>query len=54
VYEASERDYRIAVVEDGVSGLYEQAKTELGDIGVSVLRTEQVLHALREATVTES
>lgn len=48
VYEASERDYRIVLVEDAVSGLYEQGKTELRGIGVHVLSTEDVLAALTE------
>ena len=47
IYEASERDYRIALVEDAVSGLYERATTEIHAIGVHVLLTEHVLEAMK-------
>jgi nicotinamidase-related amidase len=45
-YEASERDYRIVVVEDAVSGLYDRGRDELLDIGVRVMSTEHLLMAL--------
>jgi nicotinamidase-related amidase len=34
MYEASERDFRVVCVEDGVSGLYDQGRHELDKIGV--------------------
>lgn len=37
IYEASERDYRIVLVEDAVSGLYDRGKCEMIEIGVSVM-----------------
>lgn len=37
IYEASERDFRIVLLEDAVSGLYERAKDELRSIGVSLM-----------------
>jgi nicotinamidase-related amidase len=47
VYEASERDYRIVVVEDAVSGLYDRARVELLNIGVRALSTKHLLMALK-------
>lgn len=43
IYEASERDYRIVLVEDAVSGLYEKGKEELRNIGVRIWSTSKVL-----------
>jgi nicotinamidase-related amidase len=34
MYEASERDYRVVCVEDAISGMYEQGRRELDNIGV--------------------
>lgn len=46
VYQASERDYRIALADDAVSGLYERGANELRNIGVHVLSTEAITDAL--------
>ena len=46
IYEASERDYRIVVVEDAVSGIYEQGKEELRNIGVQLWSTETLIERL--------
>jgi len=43
IYEASERDYKIALAEDAISGLYEQGKTELVNIGVLVESTNNII-----------
>lgn len=43
IYEASERDYRIALAEDAISGLYEKGKTELQNIHVLVDSTDSIL-----------
>jgi len=43
IYEASERDYKIALAEDAISGLYEQGKTELVNIGVLVASTNNII-----------
>ena len=43
IYEASERDYKIALAEDAVSGLYEQGKSELRNIGVMVESTDKLI-----------
>jgi nicotinamidase-related amidase len=46
VMEASERDFRIVVVRDAVSGFTERDETEMARIGVSVLSTEELLAQL--------
>ena len=43
IYEASERDFRIVVIEDAMSGFYDRGRTELENIGVHVLDTESFL-----------
>ncbi len=43
VYEASERDYKVVLVEDAVSGIYEKGKAELRNIGVRIWSTQKVL-----------
>ncbi|MBA2281999.1 MAG: cysteine hydrolase [Acidimicrobiia bacterium] len=53
IYEASERDYRIALVEDAVSGLYGRGRNEMLNIGVEVLTTAELLRAM-SSTVTET
>src|SRR5438093_8759581 len=49
VYEASERDFRLVLVEDAISGLYERGKDELRTIGVVLMRTAEVVAALGAA-----
>jgi len=46
IYEASERDFRIVVVDDAVSGLYDQGRIEMRNIGVELLSTSQVIEAV--------
>jgi nicotinamidase-related amidase len=46
IYEASERDFRVVVVSDALSGLYERGERELGGIGVLLLETGAVLAAI--------
>jgi nicotinamidase-related amidase len=46
MYEASERDYRLVLVVDAVSGLYERGRDELAGIGVQPLSTGDLLAAL--------
>ena len=48
VYEASERDFRIVLVADAVSGTYERGLEELAGIGVAVAKTDYVVGWLRE------
>ena len=43
IYEASERDFRVVLVSDAVSGLYDRGELEMRNIGASVLTTEELL-----------
>ncbi len=47
IYEASERDFRVVLVEDAISGLYEQGRREMRNIGVELLSVDQVIDAVR-------
>jgi nicotinamidase-related amidase len=47
VYEASERDLRVMVVDDAMSGVYDQGRREMENIGVVIASTEQCLAWLR-------
>jgi nicotinamidase-related amidase len=42
IYEASERDFRLILVTDAVSGLYEQGAKELANIGVCLMTSNQL------------
>jgi nicotinamidase-related amidase len=46
IYEASERDYRIVLVEDAVSGLYQKGREEMENIGVCVWTTDILIENL--------
>lgn len=46
IYEASERDFRLVLVADAISGLYDQGRREMRNIGVALLSTEQVIDAV--------
>jgi len=46
IYEASERDYRVVMVEDAVSGVYGRGVEELRNIGVRVMSTDEVLERI--------
>jgi nicotinamidase-related amidase len=43
IYEASERDYKIVLVEDAISGIYEEGKDELRRIGVRIWTTDKII-----------
>ncbi|MEB4209174.1 cysteine hydrolase family protein [Mycobacterium sp. 94-17] len=43
IYEASERDFRIVLVPDAISGLYDRGAQECRAIGVAVMDTAQTL-----------
>jgi nicotinamidase-related amidase len=47
IYEASERDFRVVLVCDAVSGLYDRGERELLDIGVQLMTTNEVATALQ-------
>jgi nicotinamidase-related amidase len=49
IYEASERDFRLVLVRDAISGLYERGERELADIGVHLTTAAEVLDALSAA-----
>jgi nicotinamidase-related amidase len=46
IYEASERDFRAVLVDDAISGLYDQGRQEMKNIGVEVLSASQVIDAV--------
>ncbi|HOK07406.1 MAG TPA: isochorismatase family cysteine hydrolase [Syntrophales bacterium] len=46
VYEASERDFRLVLAADAVSGLYERGREEMAKIGVSLWTTDEIIAAL--------
>ncbi|MDQ6835187.1 MAG: cysteine hydrolase [Actinomycetota bacterium] len=48
IYEASERDFRIVLAEDAISGLYEQGRQELEDIGVRLMETAEIVGSLAD------
>jgi nicotinamidase-related amidase len=50
IYEASERDFRLVVVEDGVSGLYDRGREELRNIGVRLMTGGELTAALSATT----
>jgi nicotinamidase-related amidase len=49
IYEASERDFRVVLVEDAISGLYGQGRREMCNIGVELILAAQVIDAVRRA-----
>jgi nicotinamidase-related amidase len=48
IYEASERDFRIVVVTDALSGLYDRGERELEGIGVNLMSAEEVVQSTRQ------
>ncbi len=46
IYEASERDYKIVLVEDALSSLYPQGREEMNNIGIHIMSTLDLLKAL--------
>jgi nicotinamidase-related amidase len=49
IYEASERDFRIVLARDAISGLYERGERELADIGVHLMSSAEVIGELGAA-----
>lgn len=49
IYEASERDFKVVLARDAISGLYERGEAELANIGVRLMATAQVVQSLSEA-----
>ena len=50
IYEASERDFRIVLASDAISGLYERGLQELANIGVNLRSAAELITELRSAT----
>jgi nicotinamidase-related amidase len=48
IYEASERDFRIVVAGDAISGLYERGCSELANIGVTLMSAAELAAQLPE------
>jgi nicotinamidase-related amidase len=46
IYEASERDFRVVLARDAISGLYERGERELAAIGVRVMSSFEVVGAI--------
>jgi nicotinamidase-related amidase len=49
IYEASERDYRVVLVTDALSGLYAQGEKEMAGIGVALMTAAEVVAAVGES-----
>ncbi len=47
IYEASERDFRIVLARDSISGLYDKGIEEMRNIGVSVMFSEDIISNLK-------
>ncbi|KZE48863.1 isochorismatase [Brevibacillus parabrevis] len=46
IYEASERDFRVVMVSDSMSQVYEKGIQEMRNIGVHVCQLDELLHAI--------
>ncbi len=51
IYEASERDFRVVLARDAISGLYDRGEHELTNIAVQVMDTGAIVAALQSASV---
>jgi nicotinamidase-related amidase len=49
IYEASERDFRVVLAQDAISGLYAKGCSELTNIGVAVLPTSEIIRELERS-----
>jgi nicotinamidase-related amidase len=49
IYEASERDFRVVLAREAISGLYERGESELANIGVRLTSTAEVTGGLATA-----
>jgi len=50
IYEASERDFRVVLAEDAISGLYEKGREELENIGVRLMPTAELVESIARTT----
>jgi nicotinamidase-related amidase len=46
IYEASERDFRVVLAKDAISQLYPKGEEEMRNIGVSLLKTHEIVELL--------
>lgn len=46
IYEASERDFQVVLVEDAISGLYDRGRDEMKNIGVMMMTANQLAHRI--------
>lgn len=51
MYEASERDFRVVMVADCISGVYDRGVQEMQDIGVTVVNHHDVIRKVELVTV---
>jgi nicotinamidase-related amidase len=54
IYEASERDFRVVVAGDAVSGLYERGERELANIGVHLMSSAVLADRLAAVTLLDT
>jgi nicotinamidase-related amidase len=54
IYEASERDFRLVLAQDAISGLYDKGAAELGNIGVHLQGVSEIIAALRGVRAAQS
>jgi len=47
IYEASERDYRLVLATDAVSGCYDRGQAELASIGVELMESDNIVKSLQ-------
>jgi len=52
IYEASERDFKVVLVRDAVSGLYERGESELRNIGIALMTAADVAGELERMMPT--
>ncbi|MGD0031193.1 cysteine hydrolase [Paenibacillus illinoisensis] len=55
IYEASERDFKVVMANDAISGLYEKGVVEMKNIGVTVVTSSEIIHNIKHLSeqVTE-
>ena len=46
IYEASERDFKIVLASDALSGLYARGEREMQNIGVRLLETDEIVRLM--------
>jgi len=52
IYEASERDFRLVLATDAISGLYDRGAKEMQNIGAQLQLTSEIIVALRRPVLT--